>query len=54
MIKKYLEVTSNMKNMNINKKDKAKAFFLSLLLSLLIMMGPLILVVNLFLFIIYF
>lgn len=54
MIKKYLEVTSNMKNMNINKKDKTKAFLLSLLLSLLIMMGPLILVVNLFLFITYF
>ncbi len=54
MFKKYKEVSNNMKNMNILKKDKAKALALSIILSLIIMVGPLILTINLFLFITYF
>jgi len=53
MIKKYKEVSLEIKKLNIKLSDKIKALLLSLLLSLIILIGPLILTINLFIFINY-
>lgn len=50
MLKKYKEVTNQIAALNIKKGDKAKALILSIILSLIIASGPIILVVNLFVF----
>ena len=50
MIKKYKEINSLIKSLEISKKDRIKALLISILASLIILSGPIILVINLFIF----
>ena len=50
MFKKYKEVSNLIDELNINGKDKLKAIILSILLSIIILIGPFILIINLFIF----
>lgn len=50
MFKKYKEVSNLIDQIEISGKDKLKAIILSIILSIIILIGPFILIINLFIF----
>lgn len=50
MINKYKEINAQIKALEISKNDRIKALLISILASILILSGPIVLVVNLFIF----
>lgn len=53
MFKKYKEVSNLIDLKNITKKDKIIAILLSVILSILILIGPIVILINLLIFVDY-